>query len=231
MTSRLARQLVILAVLSAFSVDAATAATCCVSSAAMCSATACEIPNLDGKCSSATYSADCGAPYYCSFDSALGCQTTNRCTAAKLKAVGKVARRLLKCDSAADAKGLAVDPACTSKALGALAGAFSGADALGPCPGDVTTLQNDINVFEGNLNTAIGNAGEPRSASRCDAKKVATMGKMADGFLAGMSKAARSAKSPFPRLLLANRIAASAIGAEHGGGGDCSNSTAQRTSG
>ena len=122
---------------------------------------------------------------------------------------------------------MAVDLACTTKALGTLAAAFSKADALGLCAGTVATLQNDINVLKSNLNTAVGNASEPRRASTCDAKKVAAMGRMTAGFLTSMSRAARTAISPFPGILEANSHAANAIGAENGGGAGCSNSTAR----
>lgn len=223
MTGGVIRNLMVGLVLSAFAVDAASAATCCVASANVCSAVRCEIPNVGGNCPLAAYAEDCGAPHYCTFDPDLGCQTTNPCTAAKFRAVGSVAYSVLKCDALADAKGVAVDPACTNEALAKLTAAFTQADALGACPGSVATLQNDITVFAANLNAAVGNASSPRTASICDAKKVKTMSRMARSFLTAMSKAASTAKSPFPGLLVATRRAANRIGTSESVGPGCTN--------
>lgn len=229
MTSGVVRNLMVGLVLSAFAVDAASAATCCVASANECSAVPCQIPNVGGNCPLVAYAQDCGAPHYCTFDPDLGCQTTNLCTAAKFKAVGSVAYSVLKCDAWADAKGVAVDPACTNKALAKLVAAFAQADALGPCPGSVATLQNDIIVFAGNLNGAVGNATAPRTASMCDANKVKAMSRMARGFLTAMSKAASTAKSPFPGILVANRRAAKRIGTSDSVGPGCTNGSNRNT--
>jgi hypothetical protein len=223
MTSGVIGNLLVGLVLSAVAVDAASAATCCVASANVCSAVPCEIPNVGGNCPIAAYAEDCGAPHYCTFDRDLGCQTTNPCTAAKFRAVGGVAYRVLKCDTSANAKGVAVDPACTNKALAKLTTEFAKADALGPCPGSVATLQNDILVFAGNLNGAVGNTTSPRTASKCDAQKVKAMSRMARDFLGAMSRAASTARSPFPGLLSANHRAALAIGTSNTPRPGCTN--------
>ena len=210
-------------VLSVVAVEVASAATCCVASADVCSAVRCEIPNVGGNCPIAAFAEDCGAPHYCTFDPDLGCQTTNPCTAAKFRAVGNVASHVVKCDASANARGVAVDPACTSKAMARLTAAFAKADALGSCPGSVATLQDDIAVFATNLNVAVGNAAAPRTQSACDARKVKVMGTMAAGFLRAMSRAAGSAKSPFKGILAANKRAASIIGTSNTAGPGCTN--------
>lgn len=210
-------------VLSVVAVEVASAATCCVASANVCSAVRCEIPNVGGNCPIAAFAEDCGAPHYCTFDPDLGCQTTNPCTAAKFRAVGKVASHVVKCDAFANARGVAVDPVCTGKAMARLTDAFAKADALGACPGNVATLQSDIAVFASNLNVAVGNAGSPRTQSACDARKVKVMGTMAAGFLRAMSRAAGTAKSPFKGILAANKRAASIIGTSDTAGPGCTN--------
>ena len=229
MTSGVIRNLAVGLVLSAIAVDGASAATCCVASANVCSAVPCEIPNVGGNCPLEAYAEDCGAPHYCTFDRDLGCQTTNPCTAAKFKAVGGVAYHVLKCDTAANAKGEAVDPACTNKKLAKLTAAFAQAEALGPCPGSVATLQNDIMVFAGNLNGAVGNTTSPRTASNCDAKKVKAMSRMARGFLASMARAASTARSPFRGIIIANSRALKEIGVSNTVGPGCTNGSNRNT--
>jgi len=220
--SRVARYLVISLVLSAAANGRASAATCCVASANVCSAAPCQIPNVGGNCPIAAFSQDCGTPHYCSFDPDAGCQVTSPCTAAKWKAIAGVARHVLRCDSLADAKGAAVDPACVSKALAPLAAAIARADALGVCAGTAGALQDDITALASNMNTAVGNAAEPRTASLCDAKKVSVMSRMAAGFATAMSRAARTANSPFEGIIKANSRALSAIGSYAGNGPGCS---------
>ena len=176
-------------------------------------------------CPEVALSKDCGGPYYCSFDYDLGCLTTNPCTAGKWKAVAKAVHRALKCDTTADAGGSTVDPACTSKALGALPAAFALANALGPCPGTASTLQNDITTFESKGDTAVGNAGAPRTASRCDAEKVAAMGSATARTLACMAKTARTAVSPFSCIRGADTHFQHAVAHADAGAAGCSNSS------
>jgi hypothetical protein len=140
-----------------------------------------------------------------------------------------VAYHVLKCDTAANAKGEAVDPACTNKKLAKLTAAFAQADALGPCPGSVATLQNDIMVFAGNLNGAVGNTTSPRTASNCDAKKVKAMSRMARGFLASMARAASTARSPFRGIIIANSRALKEIGVSNAVGPGCTNGSNRNT--
>jgi len=67
-----------------------------------------------------------------------------KCTSAKLKAVGKGAGGQLNCYSKAVGKAVAVDPACLSKASTGLTTGFTKADAKGACPGDSTTVGDEI---------------------------------------------------------------------------------------
>jgi|SRR5579862_46734 len=223
MRSRLAAIAALMLMLGAHSAHARPA-TCCISSSETCPGTQCDIPNVGAQCPEVALSKDCGGPYYCSFDYDLGCLTTNPCTAGKWTAVAKAVRRALKCDTTADASGSTVDPACTNKALDALPAAFAVANALGPCPGTASTLQNDIITFESKANTAVGNAGAPRTASRCDAEKVAALGSATARTLACMAKTARTAVSPFVCIGGASRHLGHAV-ARADGGADCSNSS------
>ena len=113
--NRLVGHLEISLALSAVSVHAASAATCCVTSAEMCPATSCLMPNVGGNCPVAAYSADCGAPNYCTFDPDVGCQVTNPCTAAKWRAVGEVVHHTLKCDALADRQALLMHAGSTAR--------------------------------------------------------------------------------------------------------------------
>ncbi len=114
----------------------------------------------------------------------------DKCRGAKQKAAGKTGGAVLKCDSKADAKALgSTDIAtCSSKPDGALPGAFTKADTKGPCPGTASAVQTAINNCESAVNTAVGNAGDPRTASKCDSKIVAAMGKKLGGLLSCDSK-------------------------------------------
>src|SRR2546427_10864315 len=121
----------------------------------------------------------------------------NKCTGAKLKSAGKTGGGVLKCNSKADAKGLteADSEACEVKPEGKMVTAFTKADTkvTGGCPGTASTVQTDINTCESNVNTAVGNAGDPRTASKCDGKIVAAMGRKLAGLLGCDSKDAAKA--------------------------------------
>jgi hypothetical protein len=118
----------------------------------------------------------------------------NKCTAAKLKSAGKTGGGTLKCNSKADGKGLADADitTCEAKPEAALVSGFTKADAkvMGGCPGTASTVQTDIDNCESATNTAVGNAGSPRVASKCDGKIVAAMGKKLSGLLSCDSKEA-----------------------------------------
>ena len=66
-------------------------------------------------------------------------------------------------------------------------------------------MQDKINTFEGNANTLAGNAGVPRTPSRCDAKKIALAGRQAARLLACESKGTRKGISTFPCIGAAQR--------------------------
>ena len=223
----LAVSVLLVLVLCSFSADVASAASCCISETDTCQVgAACTTFETDrGLCSNAAFLKDCGGPLYCPFDQALGCLTANQCSAAKLRAAGQAVRATLGCDMSADAKGIAVDPACTAKALATLPGAFSLADASGPCPGNAATVQNDISQFESNANTAVGNAAATRRASRCDAQRIAAMGKEAARMLGCESKAAMIGIDPYICDLAADERFQGAIYRAYKGGTDCSDST------
>ena len=118
----------------------------------------------------------------------------NKCTGAKFKSAGKTGGGTLKCDSKADAKGLsdADITACETKPEAALTSGFTKADAkvAGGCPGTASTVQTDIDNCESATNTAVGNATSPRTASKCDGKIEAAMGKKLSGLLGCDSKTA-----------------------------------------
>jgi len=200
----LARHMGLVVILCGLSADPTWAASCCIAEADTCHVgAACFNGGVasDGLCAVLAFSKDCGAPFYCPFDWTLGCLTANQCSAAKLTAASKATRATLRCDSRADNRGVAVNPACTSKAAAPLSGAFSLADASGPCPGSAATVQNDITAFESNVNTLVGNAGAIRTRSREEARKVALTGKEAARFLACESKAAMTGIDPSICLL------------------------------
>jgi hypothetical protein len=115
---------------------------------------------------------------------------TEKCTAAKLKTAGKAGAGEEKCNSKADAKGLTAGDiaACEVKPDGKLTSGFSKADTKGPCPGDATTVQGDIDACETAVNTAVNNSGDPRTVSKCDSKIVKAMGKKLAGLLSCDSK-------------------------------------------
>jgi len=72
--------------------------------------------------------------------------TPSKCEAARLKAAGKLASGELGCISKAAAKGLPLDPACTSKATGKFSAAFnkvSGCTGDGNASGIQTTVENN----------------------------------------------------------------------------------------
>ena len=221
--NRLATIAILTAILGIPSADLASAATCCISSSETCPAPSCTPPNVNGDCYRAAQPMDCGAPYYCPFDPDRGCSTTTQCSAAKLKASGKAARAALRCDAKADAQGVAVDEACTSKALDPLPGAFSEADALGPCPGNAATVQNQINTLQGNANTAVGNADMPRTRSRCDSRKIKAAAREAAHLHGCESEGASKAINIFPCRLSADSSFNRTVVRINRRGVDCSN--------
>jgi hypothetical protein len=118
----------------------------------------------------------------------------NKCTGAKLKSAGKTGGGELKCNSKADTKALTAGDisACELKPDGKMVTAFTKADTkvAGGCPGTASTVQTAIDNCESAVNTAVGNAGDPRTASKCDGKIVAAMGKKLSGLLSCDSKEA-----------------------------------------
>src|SRR5215470_9075326 len=118
----------------------------------------------------------------------------DKCTGAKLKATGKAGAGALKCESQGDGKGLdvATIDGCEVKPDGKLAGAFTKADGkvTGGCPGVAGDVATAIDNCENATNTAVMNAGDPRTVSKCDGKIVAAMAKKLSGLLGCDSKEA-----------------------------------------
>ncbi len=114
----------------------------------------------------------------------------DKCKGAKQKAAGKTGGGVIKCDSKADAKGLtSTDIAtCSAKPDASLTSGYTKADTKGPCAGTAGDAQTAINNCEAAVNTAIGNAGATRTASKCDSKIAAAMGKKLSGLLGCDSK-------------------------------------------
>ena len=73
-----------------------------------------------------------------------------QCASAKLKATSKKAAAKLKCYSTAILKGIAVDPACLTKAEGKFTDAFARAEAKGGC-----TTTGDTNAIEALVDTFV----------------------------------------------------------------------------
>ncbi len=110
------------------------------------------------------------------------------CAAAKLKSVGGTASASLACHAQAAQKGNAVDPKCLEGAAAKLAAAFAKAEAAATkagtaCPEDGAAPEAaaDVDVFVGNVVTSL----RPQViASKCVAKKLASVGKHAQKLLA-----------------------------------------------
>src|ERR1700731_3984685 len=120
---------------------------------------------------------------------ALGTGTANadKCTSAKLKAIGKKESGLLGCQSKVAAKndtsGLS---ACETKVKGTFSTAFGKA---GACVGDETTCEDKADACETNVAAAMTDT----FPSRCEAAKRKAAGKLAKGALSCYAKAAATA--------------------------------------
>jgi hypothetical protein len=103
------------------------------------------------------------------------------CAALKWKTVGATTSALLACHAAAAQKGLAADPECLALPPAKLAATFAKGEAAaqkagGTCPfeGNAATTQSKIDTFVGSILAAL----RPETgASKCIAKKVASVGK------------------------------------------------------
>ncbi len=126
-------------------------------------------------------------PHCCTPTSA----TFPKCTGAKLKVSGKAASGELKCDSKAEAKGDASGvTACEVKPDTALTNGFTKANGKGPCPGTASSVQTALDSFESAAISAVGASQGSPTASKCDSKKVAAMGKKASSVLGCNAKGA-----------------------------------------
>jgi hypothetical protein len=113
-------------------------------------------------------------------DAAAATTPARRCAAAKLKAAGSVASKLLGCHASAVKRGLAVDGECLAKAHDKLTSAFTKAEAKGGCAssGDATTVTGSLDDFVAGVTTALADGGTP-DGQRCAAVKLKAAGKKA----------------------------------------------------
>ena len=109
------------------------------------------------------------------------------CGAAKLKAAGAAASARLACHALAAQKGLVVDGTCLDAAFGKLDDAFAKAEAAAKKAGTVCPTGIDAAGTEAAIGTFVGDvvaALRPQSdASKCVAKKLASVGKYAQKIL------------------------------------------------
>jgi hypothetical protein len=104
----------------------------------------------------------------------------SKCSSAKTKTAGKGAAGVGKCFAKAIGKGVAVDPACTSKETGKISSGFTKAEGKGDClapNGDAGAITAKVNALVDDLHQAVNSgAGGP---SKCDSKKIQTATKKA----------------------------------------------------
>jgi cysteine-rich repeat protein len=125
-------------------------------------------------------------------DFAAAATPAQTCTAAKLKAAGKTAFSVLKCDFKAVRKDEPVDSSCLAKAGERLQRAFGKAEGKGGCTtsGDVGAHQTTVDALESDVLAAI--TFDPDADSRkCASGKIKEVGKLASKNLACRSKAAK----------------------------------------
>lgn len=121
-----------------------------------------------------------------------------RCSAAKITAVGQEAGALLLCDARGGVAG--ADPACAASASAKRVAAFQAAEARGGCltSGDSAALGNEVGALHGAVLAALRPGGP--SASRCAAAQLASAGrtlrKLAQAYV-------RNARQPDPAKLSA----------------------------
>src|SRR5262245_31646654 len=101
-----------------------------------------------------------------------------KCAAAKRKLVGKKAAALMKCDVAAVAMGVAVDPTCETRAKTAFTTAWASAEtaASGGCAttNDAIVIENQVDAHIADLERMLEFAGP---ASKCTAGKLRAGGR------------------------------------------------------
>ncbi len=114
------------------------------------------------------------------------------CAALKWKTAGATTSALLGCHAAAAQKGLAADPDCLAIPPAKLAATFAKGEAAAqkagsPCPfeGNAAATQGEIDTFVGSV---VGVLRLQADASKCVAKKIASVGKHVQKLLGAHAK-------------------------------------------
>jgi hypothetical protein len=116
-----------------------------------------------------------------------GSARADKCTAAKLRAVGKKESGLLACQSKVAVKGSSVEPSCDNKVNAKYGTAY---DKPGPCGAPAKDVCEALaDECRDALRAALPD-GDPNSPSRCEAARLKAAGKKASAKLTCYAKAA-----------------------------------------
>jgi hypothetical protein len=125
----------------------------------------------------------------------------SKCTSAKFKEAGKKVASKTKCQSKAVAKGVAVDPACLTKAEGKFGTGWTKAEGKGDCAttGDAAAIEAKVDALIADLQSELtgGNPGP----SKCTGAKLKAAGKKAASKAKCQSKAAAKALAVDPACI------------------------------
>lgn len=127
----------------------------------------------------------------------------SKCTAAKLKCVGKKECGLLACHAKAETKGVPVDPACLAKPPASFSSCFAKAEAKPPCNtnGDEAVMEAKTDAFVLDVVTELDPAYPAPVQNKCSAAKKKCACKKANAKLACYSKAVAKGLTVDPACL------------------------------
>ncbi len=108
------------------------------------------------------------------------------CEKAKLDAVGKAAKQMLRCHATAAARGAAVDPACLQRTRVRIGEQFGTTEATRTCPfvGEAAVVTGLVDDFVGQLSSALA----PPGPSTCAQRKITGSGARMLGILKAEGK-------------------------------------------
>ena len=117
-----------------------------------------------------------------------GTAVADKCTAAKLKAIGKKESGLLACQAKVATKGdPSLQAACDAKVLGKFATAFAKA---GTCPGMQSDCEAIADDCRDQIRAALPDGTTAATASKCESARLKAAGKKASSKLGCYAKAA-----------------------------------------
>jgi len=120
------------------------------------------------------------------------------CKSGKQKSAGKTGGAMIKCNSKAYSKGSQTEAdteTCETKPEGKMPGAFTKADAKGPCTGTAAATQTALDNCEASIVAQVVGLHPPAGGtfikSKCDSKELAAAGKKLSGLLSCDAKASK----------------------------------------